>query len=189
MDWLKNEITQAAANGMNVVLLFSFSWKNDREFNSKTIHEKIELAELIMALGFNQGTKWLVMMSGDAHMTTFDSGEFNLYGGFPIFQCSSLDSGSSCKNPGWSSPVFIRRGSFCKFEIYETSESQKCLKFEGFRMDTKLMEYDICNDARFKFEHTKQLKLSDNSSAWEWFKLKPSVERDIMIDDASKQLL
>ena len=53
IDWLKNEISQAAANGMNVVLLFSFSWKNDREFNIKTIHEKIELAELIMALGFN----------------------------------------------------------------------------------------------------------------------------------------
>ena len=56
-------------------------------------------------------------------------------------------------------------------------------------MDTKLMEYDVCKDSKFKNEHTKQLKLSDNSSAWEWFKLKPSVERDIMIDDASKQLL
>ena len=85
MDWLKNEITQAAASDMNVVLLFSFSWKSEREFHSKTIHEKIELAELIMALGFNQGKRWLVMMSGDTHMTTFDSGEFNLYGGFPIF--------------------------------------------------------------------------------------------------------
>ena len=56
-------------------------------------------------------------------------------------------------------------------------------------MDTKLMEYDVCKDAKFKNEQTKQLKLSDNSSAWEWFKLKPSVERDIMVDDASQQLL
>lgn len=56
-------------------------------------------------------------------------------------------------------------------------------------MDTKLLEYDVCKDAKFKNEHTKQLKLSDNSSAWEWFKLKPSVERDIMVDDASQQLL
>ena len=55
MDWLKNEITQAAASDMNVVLLLSFSWKSEREFHDKTIHEKIELAELIMALGFNQG--------------------------------------------------------------------------------------------------------------------------------------
>jgi hypothetical protein len=38
-----------------------------------------------MNLGFNQGRNWLVMMSGDAHMTTFDSGEFNLFGGFPIY--------------------------------------------------------------------------------------------------------
>jgi len=91
LDWIKTEIKQAAANDMNVVLLFSFTWKSEREFNEKTVHEKIELAELIMSLGYNQGKRWLVMMSGDSHMTTFDSGEFNLYGGFPIFQCSSLD--------------------------------------------------------------------------------------------------
>ncbi len=82
-----------------------------------------------MNLGFNQGRNWLVMMSGDAHMTTFDSGEFNLFGGFPIYQCSSLDSGSQCKNPGWSGPVHIRRGQFCKFDIYENNNGRKCLRF------------------------------------------------------------
>lgn len=70
---------------MNVVLLFSWSWKSNREWHSDNVHEKIELADHIMDLGFNKGKKWLVMLSGDQHMITFDSGEFNLYGGFPIF--------------------------------------------------------------------------------------------------------
>ena len=70
-----------------------------------------------MNLGFNQGRNWLVMMSGDAHMTTFDSGEFNLFGGL------------QCKNPGWSGPVHIRRGQFCKFDIYENNNGRKCLRF------------------------------------------------------------
>ena len=39
-----------------------------------------------MLKGFNQPDKpWLAMISGDMHMMAFDSGEFNLYGAFPIF--------------------------------------------------------------------------------------------------------
>lgn len=51
-----------------------------------------------MSLGFNeQGKPWLVMISGDSHMLTYDDGSLNLYGGFPIFHCSPLDSSPSCK--------------------------------------------------------------------------------------------
>ena len=42
------------------------------------------------------------MISGDAHNLAYDGGEFNIYGKFPIFQCSSLDKSPSCKWPGWS---------------------------------------------------------------------------------------
>ena len=61
-------------------------WKNQREWNDQTIHEKIEIAETILKLDFNQENKpWLVMISGDHHMLAYDTGEFNLFGGFPIF--------------------------------------------------------------------------------------------------------
>jgi len=33
------------------------------------------------------------------------------------------------------------------------------------------------------------LKLGDNSNAWDWYKMKPSLERDIMVEEASKELL
>lgn len=71
-----------------------------------------------MKLKYNTKDKpWLVMISGDSHMLTFDDGSNNLYGRFPIFQCSPLDSTPSCKWPGWSSYVELGRGQFCHFEI------------------------------------------------------------------------
>lgn len=95
---MKDELTLAANQGMNVVILLSYVWKNKKEFHVGNMHDKVELAEHILDLEFNkEGKSWLVMLSGDSHMVTFDSGEYNLYGGFPIFQCSDLDSGNSCK--------------------------------------------------------------------------------------------
>jgi hypothetical protein len=83
---MKEEITNAHINNQNVIILLSFCWKSGREFNSKTIHEKIELSEHIMKLRFNEnGMPWLAMISGDSHMLTYDDGSSNLYGGFPIF--------------------------------------------------------------------------------------------------------
>jgi len=77
------------------------------------MQEKAELASLIESLGFNSQklNKFLVMVSGDAHMLGYDSGEFNLFGKFPIFQCSPLDRDNSCKWSGWSEPgVFMNKG-------------------------------------------------------------------------------
>jgi len=93
--------------------LLTFVWKSEREFvQDKTLHEKEQLAQLIEELGFNTektGT-FLVMISGDMHSLAYDTGVFNYYGGFPIYQCSSIDSGPSCKWNGWSHPgIFMQR--------------------------------------------------------------------------------
>jgi hypothetical protein len=86
MEWIKQEISQAHELDQNVILLLSFSWKSEREFNNETIHEKEELAEHIMRLKFNTvGKPWLVMISGDSHMLSYDNGSTNIFGGFPIF--------------------------------------------------------------------------------------------------------
>jgi len=91
-------------------LLMSVSWKSRKTFAlKKTLHEKEELAELIRRLGFNTLSlkKWLVMIQSDTHMLAHDSGKFNSYGGFPIFQCSSMDAVPTCNQGGWSSGPFM----------------------------------------------------------------------------------
>lgn len=50
LEWIKQEISQARQLNQNVILLLSFSWKSEREFNNRTNHEKEELAEHIMKL-------------------------------------------------------------------------------------------------------------------------------------------
>lgn len=90
LEWLKKELAQAAEDSFvqGVVILQSFSWKSQREFATyTTLHEKHELAEFIRKLKFNteKTKKWLVMVSGDDHMLSYDSGEFNPYGNFPLF--------------------------------------------------------------------------------------------------------
>jgi len=101
-------------NTHGVVFVLSFVWKSEREFSREgAMQEKAELASLIESLGFNSQklNKFLVMVSGDAHMLGYDSGEFNLFGKFPIFQCSPLDRDNSCKWSGWSEPgVFMNKG-------------------------------------------------------------------------------
>jgi hypothetical protein len=100
------ELDQAKRDNLNVVLLLSFSWKSEREFNKNTVHEKKLIAEHVMGLKFNEkGQPWLVMISGDSHQVSFDDGSANIYGGFPIYQCSPLDAGPSCKIDTWSEQV------------------------------------------------------------------------------------
>ena len=88
-----------------VVLVMSVPWFSRREWNeTKTLHEKITITERINSLEFNMHrrkdgkNKFLVAVCGDTHMLAFDTGYHNdEYGGFPIFQCSPLDSTPSCK--------------------------------------------------------------------------------------------
>jgi len=117
-----------------VVLFLSQPWKAEREFQpSRTLHEKHELAKAVKNLGFNDGNKFFVLVSGDMHMMAYDSGEFNAFGDFPIFHCSSLNSNPSCKQDGWSDDgVFMNRGQFCNFKFIRQSESRTCLLFEGY---------------------------------------------------------
>lgn len=93
---------------------------------------------------------WLTMISGDHHFMAFDSGEFNLYGGFPIFHCGPIDSRPSCKpyeSNIWTSEVFMKRGQYCIFDIYTEKiegKEKKCLKMKGYQMDTLMTEFDLC---------------------------------------------
>ena len=79
-------------------------------------------------------------------MMAYDSGNFNAYGEFPIFQCSSLNSNPSCKQPGWSGDgVFMHRGQFCNFKFIRQSETQTCMHFEGYVMSERVLQYNTCN--------------------------------------------
>jgi len=119
---LKNEL-KAAANAaeiQGVVLMMSTPWKASKTFiPTRTLHEKEELSELIRKLGFNTERlpKWLVMLSGGASSLGHDSGDYNVYGGFPVFQCGPIDSIPRCANDGWSSGPFLGHGQYCTFEI------------------------------------------------------------------------
>lgn len=112
--WIMANLESAAADPSihGFVLFASQPWKAEREFNPKrTLHEKQELARAIKKLGFHSGGKFFALVSGDQHMLAYDSGEYNAFGEFPIFQCSSLNSNPSCKHPGWSgSGVYMQRG-------------------------------------------------------------------------------
>lgn len=71
-----------------VVLLLSFPWKSQAEFvNKVTLHEKHELSELIISLGYNteQLKKFFAVVSGGASSLAYDSGSYNGYGNFPLF--------------------------------------------------------------------------------------------------------
>lgn len=76
-------------------------------------------------------------------MMTYDDGSNNIYGGFPIFQCSPLDATPACKQPGWSTPVETQRGQYCHFTLTQTNGEQ-CLKFDGYHMDKVKMSHLIC---------------------------------------------
>ena len=113
-EWIFKEI-QHAAHSLDidgVVLMKSYPWYSPREWNvNTTFYQKLALAEYIQNLGFNTPklNKFLVMISGDMHAMTYDSGFLNEHGKFPIFQCSSIDSTPSCKSGGFSSSIFMNR--------------------------------------------------------------------------------
>ena len=88
-EWLQHNLEQAAAdpNIKGIVMTLSFEWKSASKFEmERTLYEKQRLAALILKFGYNTPKldKFLVMISGDAHMLAYDSGEFNGYGHFPI---------------------------------------------------------------------------------------------------------
>ena len=89
------------------------------------------------------------MISGDRHYIALDSGEYNLYGGFPILHCGAVDSNPKCKMSEihmWTSRIFMYRGQYCMFEIYE-KDDRKCLKVDAYKMDQKLDTMDFCDDS------------------------------------------
>jgi len=89
-----------------------------------TFHEKEAISQKIETLGFNTASlqKFLVMISGDTHMLTYDNGVRNEYGHFPIFQCSTLDSSPSCKGGGYGGDIFLNRGGYCHFRVKKHPE-------------------------------------------------------------------
>lgn len=82
MNWLLDQLTLAAKSDVleGVVILKSYPWYSQREWNENTtLYEKEEIADHIIKLGFNQPetNKFLVMISGDTHMLTYDPGVLN----------------------------------------------------------------------------------------------------------------
>jgi hypothetical protein len=60
-----------------VFLVHSFPWKSRREYKDPAAFaEREEISSIITALDFNKdlGSKFLVMISGDIHMMTYDHG-------------------------------------------------------------------------------------------------------------------
>ena len=73
------------------------------------------------------------MVSGDMHTLTYDSGEYNAYGNFPIFHCAPLDKRNSCEKSGWSDGPFNKVGQYCNFEIRKLDNGGKtCIAFKGY---------------------------------------------------------
>lgn len=169
VQWILDEIQSAYDKDMNVVILLSYSWKSPREFGMDRLHEKERIAELIMTLGFNTGNgkPWLVMISGDSHMLTYDDGSLNLFGNFPIFQCSPLDSTPACKWAGWSEYVETQRGQYCNFEI-ESNDEDQCLHFKGFRMDEQIMGHKVCRSDAVKKTIPPRFRSFEHGNVWDW---------------------
>jgi len=98
----------------------SFPWHSNREWNPETtFYEKVLISEKIKSLAFNtDGGKFLVSISGDYHMLSYDTGFHNEdYGAFPMFQCAALDSPASCKQGGYTEDPYMYRGQFCHFAV------------------------------------------------------------------------
>lgn len=93
-------------------------------------------------------------------MLGYDSGAFNPYGNFPIFQCASMDSFPSCKNSGWSDGPFMHVGQYCQFEVRQQSETQSCLSFKGYHVGELKTEFDTCGEDYYSTwkEHTQRFE-------------------------------
>ena len=151
----------------------SFPWHSKREWAQNfTLHEKRDLSNLIIQLGYNTEVtnKFLVMISGDTHMLTYDTGVLNDYGSFPIFQCSPMDSTPSCKQGGYTGPIYLNRGQFCNFEVTKhptTKERSKqtylrlilsigCLRFGGISQGKEVMNFNTCDEEQVAEDLSKQ---------------------------------
>ena len=95
-------------------------------------------------------------------MLAYDSGEFNPYGGFPIFQCGAMDANPSCKADGWSRGPFLNRGQYCQFEIRKLGESESCIAFEGYQGSKKVTFFDTCDKDYYN-------RWKDQTGKWEDF--------------------
>ena len=108
-----------------VFLLMTFPWYSSREWNAEgPLIEKEILSKKIVDLEFNYPrkadgvNKFLLAIAGDTHLLAYDTGFHNEeYGGFPVFQCSPIDSPNSCKQPGYTDSIYMNRGQFCHFNV------------------------------------------------------------------------
>ena len=102
------------------------------------------------------------MISGDAHMLAYEGGEYNVFGHFPIFQCSAIDASPSCKKKEkWSeSGIHLNRNQYCQFEISpDPNDSDKrCLQFKGFSDATQLLEFNTCKPEIDRFERLNEIR-------------------------------
>ena len=200
-EWIQQSLTDAAEDPdiKGVVITLSFEWKAAKIFDmERTLYEKQEIAALILRLGFNTPKldKFLVMISGDAHMLAYDSGEHNGYGNFPIFQCSSLDSRGSCKANGWTSSPSMAREQFCRFEItqHPTNPARSCLKAEGFNMKNQLFEFSTCQSDFYqeRLRSVKNLQAAyltdENYQDFEWYNKDPADQNEIFIENIDKMI-
>lgn len=94
-------------------------------------------------------------------MLAYDTGRYNPYGNFPLFQCGPVDSAPSCKQSGWETDPQLNRGQFCQFEIRKVDQSQSCLYFKGYYLDEVLMEFDTCSPEYFARHRESEEKWID----------------------------
>jgi hypothetical protein len=58
------------------------------------------------------------MFSGYENMVTLDNGSTNMFGKFPVVQCSGMDLMPTCHKSGFSEKIKSRRGLYCVAEVH-----------------------------------------------------------------------
>lgn len=147
--WFYEELLKAKANGQFIIWVSTVPWidKKSSEKDSWGGYDT-ERREVANFLHSNDLHHQMMLLGGDAHMLAGDDGTNSNYSdqagkSFPVFQVSSLASGSSEKGGPFTEGVFPGKGQFALIDIVDDGDESMTIKFSGRKFDTELLYYEF----------------------------------------------
>ena len=144
LDWLIDELVDAAANHALVVWVNPTPWISaaDEGGDDWSAHpeERRRIADALVAAQVDN----LVMVSGDAHMVAIDDGSNSGYAGdgspgFPVLHAAPLDRPGSIKGGPYSNGASAGSGQFGRIEIDDDGGDVVTVRLTGETWDGEVL--------------------------------------------------
>ena len=145
--WFENQLKFAGDNtGIKMIFIISSVPWIDQDSGAvwedyKTSQQ--EIGGLIKNYIYNNN-KQIMMIAGDAHMTAFDDGTNNNYGGFPVIQAASLDQTPSCKGGPYSHGTNPDVGQYAIIQIRDDPNGSICIQVDLKQFGDAIISYNTC---------------------------------------------